>query len=134
MQMLFCLLLCFFVACPAATVFGREFSSLSLSHVLLNRDQQPNEIAVDFDRPMDFLLVKIHVIDQAGVDHSISRPIIRSDHRRISVEVGGMRPGIFTVQWGIVEFGGQRTEGTYTFELRTEEILSGAVGRRTIVI
>ena len=118
-------MLCFLIVTPAATVFGREASIETLWNVPVDDAERPNEIAVDFDKPMDLLLVRMQVIDQAGVDHCVNRPIIRTDHRRISVEVGGMRPGIFTVQWGIVEVGGKRTEGSYTFEFQTAEILSG---------
>ncbi len=85
--------------------------------------ESPNEIAVDFDEPIHVRLVKLEVIDQAGVDHAIGAPIIRGDHRRISVRVGRMGPGIFTVNWGTVDAEGKRLEGTYTFSFEADRIL-----------
>lgn len=125
MPILVSLLLCFFGISPAANVYG-ESSLASISNVLLHHEETPHEIAVDFDQPLNLLLVRMQVVDQAGIDHSVGRPIVRTDRRRISVEVDRMHPGVFTVQWSVVELGGKRTEGSYTFELRTEEILCGS--------
>lgn len=85
--------------------------------------ESPNEIAVDFDEPVHARLVKLEVIDQAGVDHAIGALIIRADHKRTSVRVGRMGPGIFTVNWSTVDGDGKRLDGTSTFSFEADRIL-----------
>src|SRR5271157_4356226 len=38
-----------------------------------------NEIAVDFEQPIEARLVKMEVVDQLGVDHALGAPIVRAD-------------------------------------------------------
>jgi methionine-rich copper-binding protein CopC len=91
-----------------------------------------NEIAVDFEQPIEARLVKMEVVDQLGVDHALGAPIVRADRRRISVRVGRMVPGVFTINWGTVDAEGKHLEGTYTFTFEAEKVLSGRKMRRIV--
>jgi methionine-rich copper-binding protein CopC len=94
--------------------------------------EPPNEIAVDFDHPIDIKLVKLEVVDERGVDHSLGAPMIRADHKRISVRVAHMGPGIFSVRWGVVDTAGERIEGAYTFTFEDDRILGKTAESRLV--
>jgi methionine-rich copper-binding protein CopC len=96
---------------------------LMVDSVQSDSAELPNEIAVDFDAPIEARLVKIEVVDQMGVDHAVGAPFVRADHRRISVRVDHMGPGTFTVNWGIVDAEGKRTEGAHSFTFEAQRIL-----------
>ena len=97
-----------------------RFSSQPLSIVYQTPDRR-------FDKELTTLLTTAPFTIAPAA--TLRLPDFQAAHKRISLAVADMRPGIFTVQWAIVEVGGKRSEGTYTFEFRADEILSGSNGK-----
>ena len=85
----------------------------------------PTEVAVDFENPLDAQFVKLEVLDENGGEHAIGPPMVSADRRRLSVRVEGLKPGIFLVQWGVVDHHGNLSKGAFTFNVRRPDTLAG---------
>jgi len=115
----------------------RAAAALSVDAVASDR---PVEIALDFAEPLDNQFVKVQVLDDKGVDHVKGLPTVSADRKRLSVPVVGLRPGVFLVQWGVIDGQGRLSKGTFTFEFVSPGIsrrdsrfeLSGEAGRSAI--
>jgi hypothetical protein len=58
-------------------------------------------------------------------DHAISPPMISSDRGRLSVRVEGLKPGVFLVQWGVVDHYGNLSVPRQSFLLVATIIFVG---------
>lgn len=80
-------------------------------------DEPPTEIAVDFAEPLDIVFLRLQVLDADGRDHAIGPPVIRADRKRLSVKVDALKPGAFTVEWGVVDSQGHLSKGAFSFSV-----------------
>ncbi len=81
-------------------------------------DSPPAEVVIDFDSPIESLFTKLEVLDRAGHKETIGDPAVSHDQCQLSVRLGHLAPGEFTVRWSVVSRDGHRTEGSYNFTLK----------------
>jgi methionine-rich copper-binding protein CopC len=75
----------------------------------------PSEVVIDFDAPIEKLFAKLEVTGTDGQNLAAGAPHVSDDGRQLSVKVGALKPGDYTVKWAVVCIDTHHTEGSYTF-------------------
>jgi methionine-rich copper-binding protein CopC len=75
----------------------------------------PSEVVIDFDAPIEKLFAKLEVTGADGQNLAAGAPQVSDDGNRMSVKVGALKPGDYTVKWAVVGIDTHHTEGSYTF-------------------
>jgi copper resistance protein C len=75
----------------------------------------PSEVVIDFDAPIEKLFAKLEVTGTDGQNLAAGAPKVSDDGRQLSVKVGALKPGDYTVKWAVVGIDTHHTEGSYTF-------------------
>ncbi len=77
----------------------------------------PSEVVINFDAPIEKLFAKVEVIGTDGKNDDAGAPQVSDDGRRLSVKLGALKPGDYTVKWAVVCIDTHHTEGSYTFSI-----------------
>ena len=77
----------------------------------------PSEVAIKFDAPIEKLFAKLEVTASDGQNVVVGAPQVSDDGIRMSVKVGALKPGDYTVKWAVVGIDTHHTEGSYTFSI-----------------
>ena len=75
----------------------------------------PSEVVIDFDAPIEKLFAKLEVTASDGQNLAVGAPQVSDNGIRMSVKVGALKPGDYTVKWAVVGIDTHHTEGSYTF-------------------
>jgi methionine-rich copper-binding protein CopC len=75
----------------------------------------PAAVSIKYDAPIEHLFAKLEVVDGAGKDLATSQPVVSPDGLTLSVKVAALKPGDYTVKWGVVCIDSHHTEGSYVF-------------------
>ena len=75
----------------------------------------PSEVTIKFDAPIEKLFAKLEVLDTAGKPETTGSPQVDSSALTLSVKVAALKPGDYTVKWGVVCIDSHHTEGSYVF-------------------
>jgi methionine-rich copper-binding protein CopC len=75
----------------------------------------PSEIVIGFDAPIEKLFAKLEVAGADGANEAVGAPQVSDDGRQLSVKVGALKPGDYTVKWAVVCIDTHHTEGSYIF-------------------
>ena len=75
----------------------------------------PSEVTIKFDAPIEKLFARLEVIGTDGRSETLGRPRIDPSARTLSVKLTALKPGDYTVRWGVVCIDSHRTEGSYVF-------------------
>lgn len=79
----------------------------------------PHEVAIEFDKPIEPAFSSITVTDSHGNTVSTGKSAVDAkDHRHMSVAVGDLASGAYTVAWVAVAEDGHRTQGHYAFNVK----------------
>jgi methionine-rich copper-binding protein CopC len=104
----------------AAPARGHAFPWGQSPAVAASLATAPSEIVIRFDPPIEQSFARLAVLDSAGANCAIGSPHVDSDSRMLSVRVAPLRPGDYSVSWGVVSADGRRTEGSYSFTVGGE--------------
>jgi len=107
------------------------WSSLAAAHSLPERFEPrrgaalrsaPAEVRILFQGDLEPAFSTVHVIDSAGrcVDKGDAR-VDERNPRLLRVSLGSLGPGVYRVTWQVLALDGHRTQGTYTFMVRSSE-------------
>ena len=77
----------------------------------------PSEVVIGFDAPIEKLFAKLEVAGADGTNQAVGAPQVSDDGRQLSVKVGALKPGDYTVKWAVVGIDTHHTEGSYTFSV-----------------
>ena len=77
----------------------------------------PAEVTINFDAPIEKLFAKLEVTGADGKNEAAGAPQVSDDGRRLSVKVGALKPGDYTVKWAVVGIDTHHTEGSYAFSI-----------------
>jgi methionine-rich copper-binding protein CopC len=77
----------------------------------------PSEVVIGFDAPIEKLFAKLEVAGADGTNEAVGAPQVSDDGRQLSVKVGALKPGDYTVRWAVVCIDTHHTEGSYTFSV-----------------
>jgi copper resistance protein C len=75
----------------------------------------PAEITIKFDAPIEKVFAKLEVLGADGKPETIGSPEVGSSALTLSVKVAALKPGDYTVKWGVVCIDSHHTEGSYVF-------------------
>ncbi|HXN86514.1 MAG TPA: copper resistance CopC family protein [Candidatus Binataceae bacterium] len=73
------------------------------------------EVTIKFDAPIEKLFAKLEVLDAQGNNVVVGTPVISSDGIMLTVKLAALKPGDYTVKWGVVCVDTHHTEGSYMF-------------------
>lgn len=77
----------------------------------------PAEVTINFDAPIEKLFAKLEVMGADGTNEAAGAPTVSDDGRHLSVKVGALKTGDYTVKWAVVCIDTHHTEGSYTFSV-----------------
>ncbi len=77
----------------------------------------PSEVVIGFDAPIEKLFAKLEVAGANGTNEAVGAPQVSDDGRQLSVKVGALKPGDYTVKWAVVCIDTHHTEGSYSFSV-----------------
>src|SRR6266481_5998972 len=75
----------------------------------------PPEVVIKFDAPVEKLFAKLEVADAGGTNQAVGAPEVSDDGRQLSIKVGALKPGDYTVKWAVVCIDTHHTNGSYIF-------------------
>jgi methionine-rich copper-binding protein CopC len=75
----------------------------------------PSEVTIKFDAPIEKLFAKLEVLDTDGKPETAGPPQVDPTALTLSVKVAALKPGEYTVEWGVVCVDSHHTEGSYVF-------------------
>jgi len=75
----------------------------------------PSEVMIKFDAPIEKVFAKLEVLGADGKPETIGSPEVGSSALTLSVKVAALKPGDYTVKWGVVCIDSHHTEGSYVF-------------------
>jgi len=106
------LMLAAVIAQPASAHSFPEQESPSAGQQL---SVSPSKVTIKFDAPIEKLFAKLEVLDSDGKPHNVGSPEIGAEARTLSIKVVALKPGEYTVKWGVVCIDSHHTEGSYVF-------------------
>ncbi len=77
----------------------------------------PPEVVIKFDAPIEKLFAKLEVTGADGTNQAVGAPQVSDDGIQLSVKLGALKPGDYTVNWAVVCIDTHHTEGSYTFSV-----------------
>jgi methionine-rich copper-binding protein CopC len=77
----------------------------------------PSEVMIKFDAPIEKLFAKLEVTGADGKNEAVSAPQVSGDGILLSVKLGALGSGDYTVKWAVVCIDTHHTEGSYTFSV-----------------
>ncbi len=77
----------------------------------------PSEVTIKFDAPIEKVFAKLEVLGADGKPQTIGSPEVGSSALTLSVRVAALKPGDYTVKWGVVCIDSHHTEGSYVFTI-----------------
>ncbi|MGA9723224.1 MAG: copper resistance CopC family protein [Candidatus Binatus sp.] len=75
----------------------------------------PPEVVIKFDAPIEKLFAKLEVAGADGQNLAVGTPQVSDDGILLSVKLGALKPGDYTVKWAVVCIDTHHTQGSYTF-------------------
>jgi copper resistance protein C len=75
----------------------------------------PSEVTIIFDAPIEKLFAKLEVLGADGKPETVGQPQVDPSARTLSVKLAALKPGDYTVKWGVVCIDSHHTEGSYVF-------------------
>jgi methionine-rich copper-binding protein CopC len=75
----------------------------------------PSEVTIKFDAPIEKVFAKLEVLGADGKPETIGSPEVGASALTLSVKVAALKPGDYTVKWGVVCIDSHHTEGSYVF-------------------
>lgn len=74
----------------------------------------PATVSIKYDAPIEHLFATLEVLDTDGKNLA-DQPTVSDDGYTLSVKVQNLKPGPYTVKWGVVCVDTHHTNGSYTF-------------------
>jgi methionine-rich copper-binding protein CopC len=75
----------------------------------------PSEVTIKFDAPIEKLFARLEVVGADGKPETTGQPQVDPSAQTLSVKVGALKPGDYTVKWGVVCIDSHHTQGSYVF-------------------
>jgi len=75
----------------------------------------PSEVTIKFDAPIEKMFAKLEVLDTDGKPETAGPPQVDASALTLSAKVVALKPGDYTVKWGVVCIDSHHTEGSYVF-------------------
>lgn len=75
----------------------------------------PPQVIIKYDAPVERLFAKLQVLGADGKNDAAGSPEVGSDGLTLSVKLGALKPGEYTVKWSVICIDSHRTQGSYIF-------------------
>lgn len=102
-------------------------TSLAFAHALPKLQQPgpgatvsaPHEVSIEFGEALEPTFSKMIVTTEKGTQVNTEKSVVDDkDKKHMSVALGALQPGVYTVQWTAVAADGHRTQGHYNFTVK----------------
>lgn len=103
------------IALGAARVSAHSFPESENPSAGETLNASPARITIKYDAPIEKMFASIRVLDASGKDEAAGAPEVSADGLTLSVKVSALRPGDYTVTWGVVCIDTHHTNGSYNF-------------------
>lgn len=103
------------MAANPAPVAAHSFPEIETPTAGQTLSSPPAQVSIKFDAPIEKLFATLKVVDSAGKNVALGPPAVGIDERTLSVKVPRLKPGEYTVKWGVVCIDTHHTQGSYTF-------------------
>ena len=103
------------MAAAAAPASSHSFPEAEHPAVDQTLGSSPSEVSIRFDAPIEKLFAVLQVLDAAGRNVAAGQPVVGPRGYTLSVKVPPLKPGEYTVKWGVVCIDTHHTQGSYTF-------------------
>jgi len=117
-KLLFTVLLIMPMIAPASAARAHSFPEQESPAAGETVAAPPTHVIIKYDAPIESLFDSLRVLDTAGQDKAAGAPQVSADGYELSVPVGALGPGQYTVQWRVVCVDTHHTEGSYTFTVK----------------
>ena len=81
-------------------------------------DAPPAAVSIKFDAPIEHLFASLEVDGPDGKNRAVGGPVISSGARTMTVKLGPLAPGVYTVKWAVVCIDTHHTNGSYIFTVK----------------
>ncbi len=75
----------------------------------------PPRVTIRYNAPIEKVFAKLQVVDASGINVATGAPQVSADGLTLSIELGVLAPGDYTVKWSVVGIDTHRTQGSYQF-------------------
>ena len=113
-------------ACVTAAAFFLAQSAFAHAHPIQRTpgagatvDVDQKEVSIEFDDTLEPAFSSLKVADAAGKSVTSGKSSVdANDKKHMTVALGALKPGVYTVSWVAVAADGHRTQGHYTFKVK----------------
>jgi len=77
----------------------------------------PSEVTIKFDAPIEKLFATLEVISADGKSETVGQTLVDPSAMTLSAKLERLKPGDYTVKWGVVCIDSHHTEGSYVFSV-----------------
>lgn len=103
------------IAAGVSTATAHSFPEEQSPYAGQTLSASPPGITIKYDAPIEKLFAKLEVLDAAGKNQATGAPEVAPDGVTLSVKIGALKPGEYTVKWSVVGIDTHHTEGSYQF-------------------
>ncbi len=103
------------IAMPALRVFAHAFPSAEEPKVGSSVSTPPPQVVIHYDNRIEPVFAKLAVADSKGDSVTAGAPVVSTDRLSLSVKLGKLSSGAYTVSWAVTAEDGHRTQGSYQF-------------------
>ena len=103
------------IAIRGSTAMAHSFPEAESPSAGQELSSPPPSVTIRYDAPIEKLLAKLEVFNAAGKSEVAGEPEVGADGLTLSVKVGALEPGEYTVKWSVLCIDTHHTEGSYQF-------------------
>lgn len=103
------------IAAVALAASAHSFPEMETPAAGARLSTPPTEVTIKFDAPIEKVFARLEVLGADGKPETMSQPQIDPSALTLSVKLEALKPGDYTVKWGVVCIDSHHTEGSYVF-------------------
>ncbi|HYL59106.1 MAG TPA: copper resistance CopC family protein [Candidatus Acidoferrales bacterium] len=101
--------------CAASLAYAHAYPEEEIPAAGQQVTTPPAEVSIKFDSAIEKLFAKLEVTGADGKNEAVAAPVVSDSGKRLSVKVGALRPGEYSVKWSVVCIDTHHSQGSYTF-------------------
>jgi copper resistance protein C len=103
------------IATRGSTALAHSFPEAESPSAGQEISKPPSDVTITYDAPIEKLFAKLEVLNADGKSEAAGDPEVGPDGLTLSVKVGALEPGEYTVKWSVLCIDTHHTEGSYQF-------------------
>lgn len=103
------------IATRGSTALAHSFPEAESPSAGQEISTPPHDVTITYDAPIEKLFAKLEVLNADGKSEAAGEPEVGPDGLTLSVKLGALGPGEYTVKWSVLCIDTHHTEGSYQF-------------------